>query len=295
MSLPRFFGALGFEKATVEPSQVPEVAPGYQDGGFLYYNDVTLEQGDWYVRATGFYPVVKGGKAASTVELSRLCSWFGPIAKLADDPRQCEPDRSKSRSGARTAVLEPLSRFRSSLGPLALSSCHTPSNKGSHMKTQLLLLCLSTTFSIVLPACGTSSPDAYIEKSTTLACKYAKKCEEAMWEEAGFESISDCRDQLLDTNLGTEGTLRDQFVEGCTDFDSGAARKCLAAARKAKRGCDDLAEVDEPACNEVCGTPEVMGQGLADPMTDELVARALEQLVENGELELEPEGELTVD
>jgi hypothetical protein len=164
------------------------------------------------------------------------------------------------------------------------------------MKTQLLLLCLSTSFAIILPACGTSSPDAYIEKSTTIACKYAKKCEEAMWDEAGFESISDCRDKTLDSNLGGQGTLRDLFVEGCTDFDSGAARKCLAAARKAKRGCDDLAEVDEPACNEVCGTPEAMGLGLApDPLTDELVARALEQMAENGELELEPEGELTVD
>jgi hypothetical protein len=70
--LPRFFRALGFEKATVDPSQVPEVAPGHQDGGFLYYNDVTLEGGGWYVRATGFYPVAKGGKAASTVDLSRF-------------------------------------------------------------------------------------------------------------------------------------------------------------------------------------------------------------------------------
>jgi hypothetical protein len=70
--LPRFFRELGFKQATVEPSQVPEVAPGHQDGGFLYYNDVTLERGGWYVRATGFYPVEKGGKAASTVDLSRF-------------------------------------------------------------------------------------------------------------------------------------------------------------------------------------------------------------------------------
>jgi hypothetical protein len=70
--LPRFFRALGFEKAKVEASQVPEVAPGHQDGGFLYYDDVTIERGGWYVRATGFYPVDKGGKAASTVDLSRF-------------------------------------------------------------------------------------------------------------------------------------------------------------------------------------------------------------------------------
>jgi hypothetical protein len=32
---------------------------------------VTLERGGWSVRATGFYPV-EGGKAASTVDLSRF-------------------------------------------------------------------------------------------------------------------------------------------------------------------------------------------------------------------------------
>jgi hypothetical protein len=69
--LPRFFGELGFETATVDPSQVPEVAPGHKDGGFLYYNDVTVEREGWYVRATGFYPVERG-KAASTVDLSRF-------------------------------------------------------------------------------------------------------------------------------------------------------------------------------------------------------------------------------
>lgn len=70
--LPRFFRALGFEQAKVDPSQVPQVAPGHEDGGLLYYNDVTLERGGWYVRATGFYPVEPGGKAAVTVDLSRL-------------------------------------------------------------------------------------------------------------------------------------------------------------------------------------------------------------------------------
>ncbi len=70
--LPRFFGELGFEKAAVDPSQVPEVAPGHADGGLLYYHDVTLERDGWYVRATGFYPVEKGKKAASTVDLSRF-------------------------------------------------------------------------------------------------------------------------------------------------------------------------------------------------------------------------------
>jgi hypothetical protein len=70
--LPGFFRALGFEQAKIDPSQVPEVAPGHEDGGLLYYNDITLERGGWYVRATGFYPVEKGGPAAATVDLSRL-------------------------------------------------------------------------------------------------------------------------------------------------------------------------------------------------------------------------------
>lgn len=162
------------------------------------------------------------------------------------------------------------------------------------MKTQLLLLSLSS--ALLLPACGSSSPENYIEASMKIACQYTEKCDEAMWDAAGFDSVNDCRDQLLDADLGGEGSLRDNFVEGCTDFDKGAARKCLAAARKAKRGCDDLETVEEPACDEVCGAPASMGLGLSpEPLTDELVTRALEQMVDNGELELEPEDELTVD
>jgi hypothetical protein len=162
------------------------------------------------------------------------------------------------------------------------------------MKTRALLLCLSA--SILLPACGTGSPEAYIEESSKISCQYLKKCEEAMFDMAGFESVKDCRDQLLDLDLGGEGSLRDQFVAGCTDFDGGAARKCLAAGRKAKRGCDDLTTVEEPACEEVCGpVQEGDGLALAEPLSGELVARALEELDANGELELEPAGELTVE
>ena len=93
------------------------------------------------------------------------------------------------------------------------------------MKTRILLLGLSA--SIFLPACGTGSPDAYVEKSIKLACQYTEKCEEAMWNEAGFDSVSDCVDKTLDTDLGGQGTLREVFVAGCTDFDKGAARDCL--------------------------------------------------------------------
>lgn len=160
------------------------------------------------------------------------------------------------------------------------------------MKTRLLLLSLSA--ALLLPACGSSSPESYIEATAKLSCQYLEKCEEAMWEEAGFDSVKDCRDMLLDTDLGGEGTLRDNFVESCTDFDKGAARKCLAAGRKAKRSCEDLETVEEPACEEVCGAPASMGLGLGpDPLTDELVTRALEAMIDDGELELEDE--LTAD
>jgi hypothetical protein len=158
------------------------------------------------------------------------------------------------------------------------------------MKTNAILLSMSTL--LLLPACGAGSPEAYIEKSTKISCQYFEKCEEAMWDEAGFDSVKDCRDKTLDTPIGDGGTLRDLFLAGCTEFDRGAARKCLGAARKAKRACDDLETVDEPACDEVCGTNAAMGQVLADPANEELVARALEEMEAQGELEPEPEPEL---
>ncbi len=154
------------------------------------------------------------------------------------------------------------------------------------MKAQALLLLLSSSF--LLPACGTGSPDAYVEEAFKISCQYLKKCEEEMWEQSMFESVSDCRDTLLDADLdGNGATLRDSFVESCKDFDGGAARKCLAAARKAKRSCSDLETVEEPACEEVCGA-QPAGQALGEPMSPELVLRALEQMEASGELEPEP-------
>ncbi|MCX4243908.1 hypothetical protein [Paraliomyxa miuraensis] len=155
------------------------------------------------------------------------------------------------------------------------------------MKIQALLLCLSA--SILLPACGAGSPDAYVEKSTKIACQHYEKCEPELWEQGMFESVNDCRDQLLDMEFDGQ-TLRDQFVESCTDYDRGAARKCLSAARKIKGDCDvNFDEVDEPACDEVCGAPAELGLG--NPLSGELVARVLEQMEADGELGLEVEVE----
>lgn len=69
--LPRFFAALGYHDVQLEPSTLPEVAPGHQDGGYLYYGDVSLVRDGWTVVVTGFYPVERG-KAAATLDLSRF-------------------------------------------------------------------------------------------------------------------------------------------------------------------------------------------------------------------------------
>lgn len=143
--------------------------------------------------------------------------------------------------------------------------------------TYKALLCSSFLLlgaSAVLPGCATSSPDNYVEKTTKLACQYLEKCETETYEQGGFDSINDCRDQTLDTPLGNEGTLRDLFVDSCTDFDKSAARTCLRAAKKAKRSCE---QNEEPACEEVCGNPD-MAMLFKDPTNQELVAQMLEDM-----------------
>lgn len=143
--------------------------------------------------------------------------------------------------------------------------------------------------SFVLPACGSSSPENYIEASTKQSCKYTKKCEEAMWNEAGFDSVRDCVDETLDAELlPGAGTVRDLFVENCTDFDKSAARTCLAASRKARRSCDidDISDDDQKACAEVCGSVD-MGNLLLDPTNEELVARMLEDKLLDEQIEQE--------
>lgn len=69
--LPRFFGALGFDRVTLAVPPVAELPAGLRDGGLLYYDDVTVERDGWSVRATGFYPV-EDGRAALDLDLSRF-------------------------------------------------------------------------------------------------------------------------------------------------------------------------------------------------------------------------------
>ncbi len=134
--------------------------------------------------------------------------------------------------------------------------------------------------SFLLAACGSSSPDNYIEKTTKLSCKYLKKCEESMWNEAGYDNVGDCVDQTLDAEIPVVGgTVRDAFVDSCSDFDSSAARKCLAGLRKAKRKCDlDAASSEqETACAEVCGTPAASAL-FADPASLEAALELVDSM-----------------
>lgn len=138
----------------------------------------------------------------------------------------------------------------------------------------------------VLTACGSSSPENFIEAQTREGCRKMKKCDESEWNAAGYDNVGDCVDKTLDATLPDGSTVRDSFVASCEDFDSGNARKCLAGARKIKRTCDDEAassEQDE-ACANVCGDP-LASELYRDPANLEI---ALE-LMSEPEPELEPE------
>lgn len=143
------------------------------------------------------------------------------------------------------------------------------------LTTPLLPSLLLLGASIALPACATSSPDNFVEKSAKLSCQYMKECEPDMFDMFGFDSVNDCRDKTLDAPIGDQGSFRDFFVDNCTDFDRGKARTCLKAARQAKRDCS---QNDEPACQEVCGDQAEMGELLLEPHNPQLVARILEDM-----------------
>jgi hypothetical protein len=150
------------------------------------------------------------------------------------------------------------------------------------MRIKLLLLC--ATFTVV--GCGSSSPENYVKTSTRIGCRYYKKCEKDLWDEAGFDNVRDCVNQTLDTEVAPGLTLEDAFVEGCEDFDSSAARKCLAGMRKVTRTCDEDAASDdqEKACGEVCGRPSASAL-FSDPSNPDLALRLLEELEAEGALD----------
>lgn len=134
--------------------------------------------------------------------------------------------------------------------------------------------------------CGSSSPKAFAKKSGKLNCQTLKKCDEALFNEAGYDSVADCVDD----------TVKDEdveaFVDACEDFDSGKARQCLAAGRKYKRSCDDddISEEDARTCAEVCGSINIpTGELILDPGNPEVTVRILERAVEIMEEEYEDE------
>lgn len=118
---------------------------------------------------------------------------------------------------------------------------------------------------LVLAACGSSSPEGFVRAQARIGCKKTKKCDKSVWEQTDYGSIGECVDDSLEA-------VEEQFVESCEDFDSRAARKCLAGMRKVKRTCDEDAPSSEQqdACGEVCGE---LG---ADGWSERSIERAIE-------------------
>jgi hypothetical protein len=143
---------------------------------------------------------------------------------------------------------------------------------------RISIFLLSTAFTLV--ACGSSSPENFFETSTRISCRYVKKCEKDEWDASGFDSVRDCVDQILDT------PARDLFVAACDDFDSSAARKCLAGLRKARRQCDlDAASgAQERACRDVCGNPTA-SELFTDPRNEDAALMLLQELEADGALD----------
>jgi hypothetical protein len=144
------------------------------------------------------------------------------------------------------------------------------------MRTSIFLLC--TVFTLV--GCGSSSPENFFEASTRISCRYAKKCEKDEWDAAGFDSVRECVDKALDS------PLHDLLVEACDDFDSSAARKCLAGLRKARRQCDVDApsEAQKRACRDVCGNPSA-SELFTDPRNEDAALMLLQELEADGALD----------
>lgn len=115
------------------------------------------------------------------------------------------------------------------------------------MKTKLLALSSIFLLSSLGAGCS-ATPESYFKASARVGCKTLKKCEDELWDLAGYDKVSDCVDESL-----KDGAEKD-FADACDDYDRGAARKCLRSGRKAKRSCE-TDDIDTDACSKVCGTP----------------------------------------
>jgi hypothetical protein len=150
------------------------------------------------------------------------------------------------------------------------------------MRTKILLLCL--TFTAV--ACGTSSPEGFITTSTRIDCRFVRKCLRAVWNELDYDNLRDCVDDSLEVEVLPGTTAKDAFVNGCDDFDSSAARDCLAGKRKAVRQCDADApsRSQERACANVCRRASASAL-FVDPRNADLALDLLEELEAEGVLD----------
>lgn len=150
------------------------------------------------------------------------------------------------------------------------------------LKSKLLLLSSAFLLSTLGAGCS-ATPKSYYKASTRVGCRTLKKCEEDLWNEAGYDNVSDCVDETLKV------TSEDDFADLCDDYDRGEARKCLRSARKAKRSCD-TDDIDADACAKVCGTIEFPGTGELTPEEKgRVVAEAKFAAGEITEQELEDE------
>ncbi len=148
-----------------------------------------------------------------------------------------------------------------------------------------MLLGLSLGISFVAVGCGSSSPKAFAKRSGKLACQTIEKCEEEIWKAAGYDSVSECVDDT------TKEDDVEAFVDACDDFDRGAARKCLAAARKYKRSCDEADRTEEAMkdCGEVCGNLQQQEGLHIDPNDPESMTDVLTRALELSEERFEDE------
>jgi hypothetical protein len=150
------------------------------------------------------------------------------------------------------------------------------------MRIKTILLCVT----FIAVGCGSSSPERFIETSSRIQCRFFKKCMRAQWNRSNFDNLRDCVDEALEVEILPGTTVRDAFVDACNDFDSSAARECLAGMRKAVRKCDDEApsRAQERACAEVCGSRSASAL-FSDPSNPDLAIKLLEELEAEGALD----------
>lgn len=143
------------------------------------------------------------------------------------------------------------------------------------MKARIMLLGVSLAVSSLAIGCGARSPKSFIKRQAKIGCRALKKCDDDAWKAADFDNVRECIDET------TKEDQVEAFADACEDFDRKAARKCLAAARKYKRTCDDDDHQLED-CAKVCGSLNVEGLQL-DPSDPDTIADILERSLEISE------------